>query len=80
VVKEADACLEVAVAEGGKATLSNFCQYLDVAILKASPHLQVVHSLQYDHITNRLSSGFPGVFLKENLRDKQGELVQLTWK
>ena len=73
------AVLEMKASEsGGKMSIQTIGNYMDMKMLKASKHVHIIHKLVFDSANNKITCNFPGVFLKENVRIKKGDLVKLT--
>ncbi len=51
-------------------TAATLASHIDFTKLKACPHLQVVHKLQYDAETNVIKAGWPQYFLTHPVRLK----------
>jgi len=45
--------------EAAKASVHNIASFLDVAVIRKSPHLQIVYKVQYETTKNRLGIGYP---------------------
>ena len=71
------AVMEMKVAEAEKATVRNLGSLLELQTLTGSSWLQVIHRLQYDSGSNKIMSGYPGVYVKKPLRIKKGDAFNL---
>lgn len=76
--------LEVMVTEGKegkevKVTPANVSNFVDIAAIKKSPHLQVVTKLQYQMSTNRMMYGHPEVHFSKPYRFTKGDFVNVAW-
>ena len=71
------AVMEMKVAEAEKATVRNLGSLLELQTLTGSSWLQVLHRLQYDSGSNKIMSGYPGVYVKKPLRIKKGDAFNL---
>ena len=72
------AALEVKpVADNSKASIKNIGNLVKLSALKASPWVQIVHKLQFDPASNKIMSGYPGVYVKQPIRVKTSEVFKL---
>ena len=73
------AVLDVKVQDfSEKFNLRSIANALRLADLKQSKYLHIVHRLQYDSSTNKITSGYPGIYVKKAIRVKMGELFKLV--
>jgi hypothetical protein len=73
------AVMEMKASESGvKMSIQTLANYMDMKKLKDSKHVSIIHKLVFDPATNKITCSYPGVFLKENIRIKKGELVKLA--
>lgn len=71
------AVMELKVAEGEKVTTRSLGSHIDLGAIKDSQWVQVIHRLQFDAGTNKIMSGYPGVYVKQPLRIKKGDVFNL---
>ncbi len=71
------ALMEMKVAEGDKVSLRSLGNHLDMSAIQGSQWLQIIHRLQFDVGTNKIMSGYPGVYVKKPLRIKKGDAFNL---
>lgn len=72
------AVLDVKQDSGAKATIQNIGHFADIKMLKEGKYVSVIHKLLFDAAGNKITCSFPGVFLKENVRMKKGDLVKIA--
>lgn len=72
------AVLDVKQDIGAKATIQNIGNFADVKMLKDGKYIRVIHKVVFDAASNKITCSYPGVFLKENIRVRQGDLVKIA--
>lgn len=71
------AVMELKVAEGEKVTARGLGSHIDLGTIQDSQWVQVIHRLQFDAGANKIMSGYPGVYVKQPLRIKKGDVFNL---
>jgi hypothetical protein len=67
----------LANTQTGSATLENLSAFVDVALVKESNLLQIVHRLE-TKLPKTIISGYPGLYLKKPIRMVQNQVVKLA--
>ena len=62
-----------------KVTLANLSGFLDLAMVKKSPYLQILVKLQFNAASNRFQFGYPEVHFSRAYRFRNGDFLNLAW-
>lgn len=84
IASEGPACLVASergeLRQGTRPSRQNLSHFLDIPMLKSSPHLRLVQMLTIDPGNGRLTGEFPGVYFKDPVRIHKDELLQISWE
>jgi hypothetical protein len=58
-------------------TTAQVASFINIPELKNAAMLQIVPKLQFNSSTNKILSGYPGIFFKENVQIEKGTLARL---
>ena len=85
VTTDEGAVLDVGVKESEdadfatvKISISKISSWLDISKLKQSAAAHIVHRLSFDPATNKLTAGWPGVYLRQRTALAKGSLLRLA--
>jgi hypothetical protein len=63
---------------GANMTIHTIGNHLDIKMLKDAKHVTIIHKLVFDSTNNKITCSYPGVFLRDNVRIKKGDMAKLV--